>query len=163
MIAKNCGHEANTIKVGFCSKCYHVKNAENQRLAVKTWKAKNPEKAKAITKAWRDANSDKVSAYYKKYNKKRWSGIVGKAALRSGLTAQEYEDMFVSQKGVCAICRLKDSKQRLAVDHNHKTGKIRGLLCGKCNKGLGLFDDAHILLTKASQYLRVREEVLTCQ
>lgn len=57
---------------------------------------------------------------------------------RYGITEEDYQNMYKSQDGCCAICRKHASsfKTRLNVDHNHKTGKIRGLLCYRCNKFL---------------------------
>ena len=57
-----------------------------------------------------------------------------------GITVGEYEALLDKQSGVCAICHRAPSKRRLHVDHNHKTGEIRGLLCYHCNRGLGWFD-----------------------
>lgn len=63
-------------------------------------------------------------------------------------TVEEYEQLLEDQKGECKICSSKighvscnGKNARLAIDHCHKTGKIRGLLCGKCNMGLGLLED----------------------
>lgn len=54
-----------------------------------------------------------------------------------GLTLKQYDKMVEDQDGVCAICgSVNENGHRLAVDHNHKTGKVRGLLCRKCNLGL---------------------------
>ena len=58
---------------------------------------------------------------------------------RFGVSEVEYMAMLESQGGVCAICGKKNTK-RLAVDHDHNTGKVRGLLCGKCNTTLGWFE-----------------------
>jgi hypothetical protein len=71
-----------------------------------------------------------------------------------GITLKDYEDMLFKQNGVCAIC-LKECKtgQRLAVDHCHTTGKVRGLLCMECNRGLGAFKDNVVVLTTAIKYL----------
>ena len=65
-----------------------------------------------------------------------------------------YETMFEEQEGLCAICRKDSADGRmLAVDHDHKTGKVRALLCGSCNRGLGLFQDDPDLLQKAKEYV----------
>lgn len=53
-----------------------------------------------------------------------------------GLTAEEYDALLVQQGGRCAICRSRPKSKRLAVDHNHKTGEVRGLLCSRCNHDL---------------------------
>jgi hypothetical protein len=53
---------------------------------------------------------------------------------RYGITVREYGRMLALQDGVCALCHHPPKKKRLSVDHNHKTGKVRGLLCYRCNK-----------------------------
>lgn len=77
-----------------------------------------------------------------------------------GITIEEYESMCESQAFRCAICQKECRNQRgnrkdvLAVDHCHKTGKIRGLLCMTCNTGLGHFEDDTDTLTRAITYIR---------
>ena len=72
-----------------------------------------------------------------------------------GMSIEEYEEKLVSQSGGCKICGLTCvSGKRLAVDHDHKTGKIRDLLCNNCNIGLGKFQDNPELLMKAADYLK---------
>ena len=64
--------------------------------------------------------------------------------------------MFKEQNGNCAICGLPELMQRLSVDHNHKTGTVRGLLCKRCNTRLSLIEDAKFII-KAKAYLRKYE------
>lgn len=72
-----------------------------------------------------------------------------------GLSMKDFSEMLNIQNGVCMICKkVCSSGQRLSVDHDHKTGKNRGLLCRKCNSGLGLFGDSVELLQKAIDYLK---------
>lgn len=71
-----------------------------------------------------------------------------------GLTLAEYEAMADKQGGRCAICLRKPAARRLAVDHNHKTGRIRGLLCTRCNhKLLGASNEDSAILRRAADYL----------
>lgn len=72
-----------------------------------------------------------------------------------GLSAEDYSMLLQSQGGGCAICRrTKDPvKKSLHVDHDHQTGKVRGVLCSLCNKGLGFFADNLKLLRNAADYL----------
>ncbi len=70
-----------------------------------------------------------------------------------GITPEEYEDRLANQSGVCAICRQANGRRRLAVDHDHETGVVRGLLCDKCNWLVGLADDDPQRLTTAIAYL----------
>lgn len=77
-----------------------------------------------------------------------------------GITLNDYQIMFQAQEGKCAICKTdqKDMKKALNVDHCHKTGKIRGLLCGKCNQALGLLQDKVEVIETAASYLRRSNE-----
>lgn len=73
-----------------------------------------------------------------------------------GITLEEYDNMLTVQDNRCAICHTpaaKSTKGRLVVDHCHDTGIVRGLLCGKCNQGLGSFKDSAARLAAARRYL----------
>lgn len=59
-----------------------------------------------------------------------------------GIGIEDYEKMALRQNGVCAICGNTNGSRRLCVDHNHNTGKIRGLLCTKCNVWVGVLENA---------------------
>jgi hypothetical protein len=71
------------------------------------------------------------------------------------LTHEHYEALLVQQAYCCAICGVHASElpKALAVDHNHETGKVRGLLCDNCNKAIGLLKDEPLLLEAAAKYL----------
>lgn len=70
---------------------------------------------------------------------------------------ERYEELLAEQLGVCAICMQKcTSRRRLAVDHCHETGRVRGLLCHRCNRGIGFLGDSRQLLLRASDYLKSR-------
>jgi hypothetical protein len=78
-----------------------------------------------------------------------------------GINLIQYEKLFEEHKGLCAICNKPSQRvnkngelKRLAVDHDHKTGKVRGLLCFDCNTGLGKFGDDVEMLSKALSYLK---------
>lgn len=81
-----------------------------------------------------------------------------------GIDFEEYSRLLKEQDGCCAICKEdrnrtsgdNPEKWNYAVDHDHSTGKVRGLLCNQCNRGLGMFKDEPELLEKALQYLRSR-------
>ncbi|QIG70622.1 putative recombination endonuclease VII protein [Rhizobium phage RHph_I1_18] len=71
-----------------------------------------------------------------------------------GIGLQQYQQMHANQDGVCWICQCEDSRgYALAVDHDHKTGQVRGLLCGECNKILGKYKDEIALFERAIEYL----------
>jgi endogenous inhibitor of DNA gyrase (YacG/DUF329 family) len=83
-----------------------------------------------------------------------------------GLTPEQYQRMMEDQNHSCAICGKKDLAQRskgktrqpLVVDHCHTTGKVRGLLCSHCNRGLGFLNDSADLLQKAANYLQSHQD-----
>lgn len=76
-----------------------------------------------------------------------------------GLTKEQYLQLVEKQKGLCAICQRPETATKngklkcLAVDHDHVTGQVRGLLCQDCNQGLGHFHDDETLLAEAAAYL----------
>lgn len=71
---------------------------------------------------------------------------------RYGLSVADFDSMLNDQGGVCAICREAASK--ICVDHCHKTGKVRGLLCDHCNRGIGCFGDDPETMASAIEYVR---------
>jgi hypothetical protein len=72
-----------------------------------------------------------------------------------GLTQEDYDKMLHSQNGHCAICGngTNGNKKNFCVDHDHETGKVRGLLCHNCNVSVGLMKESPLLLRKAAEYL----------
>ncbi len=96
---------------------------------------------KIISKNWAKSNPE-----LRKYN-----------VLRSatGLTKEQYDDLSITQDNKCAICGIsvEENNRRLSVDHDHTDHTVRGLLCTKCNFGLGYFNDDENLLLKAINYL----------
>ena len=89
---------------------------------------------------------------YNKIFEDRRDGIIRR---QYGITLEQYNDMLEKQDYKCAICNDEDEVEgrRLAIDHCHTSGKIRGLLCGKCNRAIGLLKDNTKLLTNAIKYL----------
>ena len=77
---------------------------------------------------------------------------------RFGLTLDDYDTILRVQKGVCAICKRSPlmNARSLAIDHNHETNEVRGLLCVTCNRGLGNFKNSPELCFEAARYLMLR-------
>lgn len=79
-----------------------------------------------------------------------------------GIDDSRYQELLVQQYGVCAICKKPETRvifgslAQLAVDHNHETGSIRGLLCGRCNRMIGLAKDSPSILQAAIEYLTAK-------
>jgi hypothetical protein len=78
-----------------------------------------------------------------------------------GITSAEYEQMFENAGRRCEICGCgrRNTERPLCVDHCHFTGKVRGLLCNKCNLAVGMLDDCHETVQRAVAYLRRTNEV----
>lgn len=77
-----------------------------------------------------------------------------------GISLEEYHELLEKQYGKCAICKQEETaihpsgkRKRLAVDHDHDTGRVRGLLCENCNHGIGKFKDSPDRLIEAANYL----------
>lgn len=113
------------------------------------WNAANREKIAARQRADRRANPQKYRDYFRNHHLVKSYGI----------TQAEYEQIYKDQSGLCAICGglpdiVKHGYSRLVVDHCHKTGKVRGLLCNNCNSGMGIIGDTIEHLERALAYLR---------
>ena len=118
----------------------------------KRWREKNPEKVKEKHKKYAEKNRERCKEYYSKNKDKAFERYLKNTYQMS---TEEYETSLKNQSEVCAICKSKCiSGRKLAVDHNHDTGQIRGLLCCKCNRGLGNFNDNLDLLEQAVIYLK---------
>lgn len=113
-----------------------------------------------VTEKYRKKNPE----IYRKASKKHWNALHDKKKhanwlKRYGLTHEKYVEMFEQQDGRCKICTKEcSSGMNLSVDHCHKTGKIRGLLCKKCNSALGMLNDDIALFRSAIMYLKNFEE-----
>lgn len=80
--------------------------------------------------------------------------IAQSARLRKyGITQERYDEIYRQQNGRCAICKEEREEKNFAIDHDHVTQKVRGLLCSSCNLGLGLFRDEPQFLYNAHWYL----------
>ncbi len=72
---------------------------------------------------------------------------------RYGITLKQKKELLQIQENKCKICAIELTIKSACIDHNHKTGKIRGILCNHCNNGLGCFKDNCSLLKRALEYL----------
>lgn len=77
---------------------------------------------------------------------------------KESLREYVYDYLFEQQGWRCCICNAQAMRQRLSIDHCHKTGKIRWLLCDMCNKGIGMFQDNPAMLEAAITYLKNRQD-----
>ena len=120
------------------------------------WRKDNPEKVKEYKRRWRHKNLEKVnkqSREIRKANPERTKLSQRKSSLKSqyGLTLEQFDLLSKSQNYECRIC---NRKIKLCVDHDHKTGKVRGLLCSRCNRCIGQFEENVIFLKNAIKYIK---------
>ncbi len=119
----------------------------------KLWRQANPEKAREIHRRHVERNRDKINARNRaRYTTDgRWEKQLRD---RFDMTAEQYWNLHNKQNGLCAICgKPQCVGTKLDVDHDHVTGKVRGLLCRHCNAGIGMLKDSVGLLLQALRYL----------
>lgn len=126
---------------------------EKARVKMREHRAKNRGKYNEYMQRWRDDNREHYNQYMKDYQR-----AVPVHVRKFGIEPDDYLRMLAEQEGKCAICKQEPDgntvkNRRLAVDHDHKTGKVRALLCDKCNRGLGFFDEDTDTLWAAINYL----------
>jgi len=121
-------------------------------------KSKNPEKFYALenkrAEAWRIKNRKHwrdLARRWKAKNPRRVKELLRRHLY--GIEPEDFNQLLAKQKNRCSICRDSFSKQTPNVDHCHNTKKIRGLLCRRCNQGLGFFRDSKKFLRRAIRYL----------
>jgi len=125
----------------------------------KEWRTKNSEILKEKKKQYYIDNYDNRKIYSKEYYKKNKKKINEQfrkyKILQYGLSIDEHTALLNNQNMCCAICGINENelKTSLHIDHDHKTSKIRGLLCMKCNRAIGYFNDDINLLKNAIEYL----------
>ena len=150
MIVLNAILEERKKKDNARSLAYYRANRERLRGEQNKWKRENPDRLKEHRRTAKNKYH-----HLSKEQRKEWG-------LKSnyGITYEQFDAMLESQNGLCRICGIEmvvwEGKGRpdcACVDHCHETGVIRGLLCGSCNRAIGLFNDDPELLIKASQYL----------
>lgn len=130
-----------------CLKKYHQRYREAHKKKAQDRDAdfykENKSRVKARTRAYHQKNYIKLAPSMRRRRLKA----------NFGITPEDYEVLHKEQKGCCAVCARRSETRRLDVDHDHKSGKIRGLLCRRCNLVLGHMKDDPALLRQAAAYL----------
>jgi hypothetical protein len=133
-------HAANPDKIAAYGRAYRTANRETIAAYGHAYYIANREKYAARSRAYRAANPERVSAYE----------LTSSRIRKYNVTPEAFEIMLASQSGKCAVCQKIMAPP--CVDHNHSTGAVRGLLCQRCNRGGGAFNDDPILLRLAADY-----------
>ena len=112
------------------------------------------ERRKAEGRAYHAAHREKDNERQRRRSwTKKLSDFWRRLARFYGISREQYEALLARQGGVCGICR-KPPQKPFCVDHSHATGRVRGLLCRKCNTGLGSYDDDASVMAAGIAYLR---------
>lgn len=136
-----------------CRECRNIKSKE--------YYSKNVDKYKDNWKKWRKENPEKYQAARESY-KERYHEY--KLQWKYNISKKDFDLLFEAQEGVCAICGKPETRKqkgvlkRLSVDHDHETGKVRGLVCHRCNTLLGMAEDNIETLENAILYLESTSE-----
>lgn len=130
-----------------CSRCIEWKREASSR-------TNNKELAKERSRLWRLNNLERSRQNSLNYQKNNPHKLFEFQTRKYGITPEIYNELLQKQDKVCAICKQTCTyKPRLSIDHSHETGKVRGLLCGNCNTGIGKFKDSKELMLNAIKYL----------
>jgi hypothetical protein len=118
----------------------------------------NKSKVKEYQREYHHRNAEKLVTYLADWRSKNQKKVRELAWKRYGIkfTIEEYNTLLDEQNHCCAICRrhVSELTKALSLDHNHETGKTRGLLCHRCNLGIGKFEDDPEILQAATDYLK---------
>lgn len=169
-------------------KQYRIDNKDKIREKRIEYDRKNKEKIKQQHIDYKNTHSDEISLYqkqyfslnknkikklpsnapekrkevYKKYRNENKETVRNRKYVKNyGITLDQYYEMFDKQNGSCKICGIHQDKlnKKLVVDHCHETNLVRGLLCDKCNRGLGHFNDNIDMLLLAIEYLKPNKNI----
>lgn len=133
-------------------------NKEAMRLYGIAYRQKNKEKIKLRKRLYKQQNREKVNEHNRLFRMKnpelqKERDRRGHLRRKFGITLDEYNALLKKQNGVCAICYRPEIGKELSVDHCHKTGRVRGLLCAQCNQAIGMFGESVKVLTNAIEYI----------
>lgn len=153
----DCHPEREHMAHGQCRPCYGV-----------DWRNRNRGHVATYDRSYQQAHPElrprKVRQAQASYGRNRPAVLDRTRAWKLtrvyNLTVEEYDALLAAQGGTCAICRQPETAtdrrgriRRMSIDHDHETGELRGLLCQRCNTGLGMFLDRPDLLMAAVGYL----------
>jgi hypothetical protein len=132
----------NKQKINEQKRKYYAANLEERRAYQRRYRKENPEKHIKAGRKYRETHPERM----------RWNTLKSKY----GIQASEFQSMYDAQQGKCGICEeeVKHQDRSTHLDHDHKTGKIRGILCENCNKMLGHARENPRILMAAVEYLK---------
>jgi len=157
----DCFSRDSEYKSGFEKACKTCRRRDQKIARIKRWQhyqnyhREYRKRSKSI--AYEESRREQVSKYLKdRYSKNPQQAREYQLKKTYGISLSDYNSRLNAQGAVCAICHEKEPTGRaLAVDHQHSTGHVRGLLCSRCNNGLGCFRENATLFGRAVMYLAI--------
>lgn len=149
----SCGHVKKIQARGLCRACYLAQpDVRERKNAARRTAYATDVAVREARRAERAAEASKPHSVKRKRAYDRWYNY--------GLAPEQYDALMTFQSGACVVCRqtldtgeAAPKDRRPHVDHCHRTGRVRGILCGACNRGLGCFEDSSERLQAAVRYL----------
>lgn len=134
---------------------WRKENLEKARESSRNWARNHKEQLQKNLKNWRKENPSKEKTWVEKYKKINPERIKNWQLKKYGISLNEYNVMRIKQNHKCGICGVDEAEngKDFCVDHCHLTGKVRGLLCYRCNFILGHAKDSIDILSRAITYL----------
>lgn len=135
-----------------CGKCKQILSTSEFHKQTRS-KTGHQDWCKVCRKEWK--HEERKEYHKTRYHSNKDAWLNNNYKKKYKITLEEYDKLLKEQNNSCAICNQTCiTDRRLAVDHNHTTGKVRGLLCTKCNSLLGQANDDTAILTQAINYLK---------
>ena len=146
----------NREKVVALNRRWRAANPDRHQAQWRRQYARDPDKKLAANRAWKDANPGRMSELSRRWALANPRRRRNARLLRDyGMTLEEHEAMFAAQGELCAICgRDEPGGRGWHTDHDHGSGKVRGILCHHCNLGIGLAKEDPRVLEEMAAYLR---------
>lgn len=132
-------------KITATTKIYRRKHIEKYAAASKRWRQRHPEKSVAAAKRYRQKHPEKAKVYTRTSHLRR----------KYGITIADFNALLALQNHQCAVCGCEfgDGKKKAHIDHDHATGRVRGLVCVRCNTSIGGLGDDVLGVSRALAYL----------
>jgi hypothetical protein len=152
--------EANKAEIRRKNNAWYAANRDRELEKRRAYYEDNREARAEYQKVYYAANRERQLERHRGYRKS--DSFVQRERERRlvkqfGITVAEYDQMVMARCGTCDVCGgVSPGQKALAIDHDHETGKVRGLLCGNCNTGIGNLRDSSELLGRARAYLTAR-------
>lgn len=135
-------------------RAYNERNKEKIRAYMVAYNERNKEKKRGYLAAYNQRNREKIRAQQRSYNARNKERLRAYRLYREyNLSLEQFKDLVTTQSGRCASCKeLFQSNKRTHVDHCHKTGRVRSILCSGCNTELGQLKECPVRIRALAYY-----------